>query len=163
MGRHLRRRAAQCCFPENDRRLVSFDVARERVRVLHVAGRPTNDVRALRQRTVSLDGVSALLLGTGALRYRGRSRDVNIVGAEDSFLHVRQIQLALGRFFRAEEDSARRHLVVLGWRAASACVRRWSYSDCETTRWSSSDLMRANSACARSAPALAFCRKTISC
>jgi len=36
-------------IPENDRRLVTFHVARERVRVLHVAGRPTNDVRALRQ------------------------------------------------------------------------------------------------------------------
>ena len=36
-------------IPENDRRFVTFDVAREHVRVLHVAGRPTNDVRALRQ------------------------------------------------------------------------------------------------------------------
>jgi uncharacterized membrane protein len=36
-------------IPENDRRLATFDVARERVRVLHVAGRPTNDVRTLRQ------------------------------------------------------------------------------------------------------------------
>jgi uncharacterized membrane protein len=36
-------------IPENDRRLVTFQVARERVRVLHVAGRPTDDVRALRQ------------------------------------------------------------------------------------------------------------------
>jgi uncharacterized membrane protein len=33
----------------NDRRLVTFNVSRERVRVLHVAGHPTNDVRALRQ------------------------------------------------------------------------------------------------------------------
>jgi uncharacterized membrane protein len=33
----------------NDRRLVTFEVARERVRLLHVAGRPTNDVRALRR------------------------------------------------------------------------------------------------------------------
>ena len=36
------------------------------------------------------------------------------------------------------------------WRAASICVRRWSNSDCETTRCSSSDLMRLNSLCARS-------------
>jgi len=34
---------------ENDRRLVTFNVSREHVRVLHVAGRPTNDVAALRQ------------------------------------------------------------------------------------------------------------------
>jgi uncharacterized membrane protein len=33
---------------ENDRRLLTFVVARERVRLLHLAGRPTYDVRALR-------------------------------------------------------------------------------------------------------------------
>jgi uncharacterized membrane protein len=53
--------------PENDRRLVSFDVARERVRVLHVAGRPTNDVRALRQwlkGDTSVDVVAFFILRT---------------------------------------------------------------------------------------------------
>src|SRR5262249_6450536 len=35
-------------IPDNNRRYVSVDVARDRVRVLHVAGRPTYDVRALR-------------------------------------------------------------------------------------------------------------------
>jgi uncharacterized membrane protein len=33
---------------ENDTRIITFDVARERIRLLHVAGRPTYDVRALR-------------------------------------------------------------------------------------------------------------------
>ncbi len=54
-------------IPENDRRLVSFDVARERVRVLHVAGRPTNDVRALRQwlkGDASIDLVAFFILRT---------------------------------------------------------------------------------------------------
>ncbi len=35
--------------PESDRRFITFSVARERVRLLHVAGRPTYDVRTLRQ------------------------------------------------------------------------------------------------------------------
>lgn len=34
--------------PENDSRLVTFNVTRDRIRLLHVAGRPTYDVRALR-------------------------------------------------------------------------------------------------------------------
>jgi uncharacterized membrane protein len=54
-------------IPENDRRLVTFDVARERVRVLHVAGRPTDDVRALRQwlkRDASVDVVAFFILRT---------------------------------------------------------------------------------------------------
>lgn len=35
-------------IPENDTRTLAFSVARERVRLLHLAGRPTYDVRALR-------------------------------------------------------------------------------------------------------------------
>ena len=53
--------------PENDRRLVGFDVTREHVRVLHVAGRPTNDVRALRQwlkSDASIDVVAFFILRT---------------------------------------------------------------------------------------------------
>ncbi|HSQ64884.1 MAG TPA: glutamine amidotransferase [Polyangiaceae bacterium] len=54
-------------IPENDRRLVTFSVTRERVRVLHVAGRPTNDVRALRQwlkGDASVDLVAFFILRT---------------------------------------------------------------------------------------------------
>lgn len=35
-------------IPDNDRRYVPFSVAKERIRLLHLAGRPTYDVRALR-------------------------------------------------------------------------------------------------------------------
>jgi uncharacterized membrane protein len=54
-------------IPENDRRLITLDVARDRVRVLHVAGRPTNDVRALRQwikSDASVDVVAFFILRT---------------------------------------------------------------------------------------------------
>jgi uncharacterized membrane protein len=54
-------------IPENDRRLMTFNVTRERVRVLHVAGRPTNDVRALRQwlkGDASIDLVTFFILRT---------------------------------------------------------------------------------------------------
>ncbi len=56
-------------IPENDRRLVTFNVARERVRVLHVAGRPTSDVRALREwlkSDASVDVVAFFILRTPA-------------------------------------------------------------------------------------------------
>lgn len=36
-------------IPENDKRHLTFVVARERIRLLHLAGRPTYDVRALRR------------------------------------------------------------------------------------------------------------------
>jgi uncharacterized membrane protein len=35
-------------IPENDTRYLTFSVAKERIRLLHLAGRPTYDVRALR-------------------------------------------------------------------------------------------------------------------
>lgn len=54
-------------IPDNDRRLLSIDVARERVRVLHIAGRPTFDVRALRtwlKSDAAIDLVSFFILRT---------------------------------------------------------------------------------------------------
>jgi uncharacterized membrane protein len=54
-------------IPENDRRFVRIDVARDHVRVLHVAGRPTNDVRALRRwlkSDASVDVVAFFILRT---------------------------------------------------------------------------------------------------
>lgn len=53
--------------PENDRRILTFNVARERVRLLHVAGRPTYDVRSLRmwlKSNESVDLVAFFILRT---------------------------------------------------------------------------------------------------
>ncbi len=52
---------------ENDRRILTLDVARERVRLLHVAGRPTYDVRQLRRwlkNDESVDLVAFFILRT---------------------------------------------------------------------------------------------------
>jgi uncharacterized membrane protein len=53
--------------PENDHRLLTLDVRRERVRLLHVAGRPTYDVRQLRlwlKANESIDLVAFFILRT---------------------------------------------------------------------------------------------------
>lgn len=53
--------------PENNTRILTFDVTRERVRVLHVAGRPTYDVRALRmwlKADESIDLITFFILRT---------------------------------------------------------------------------------------------------
>jgi uncharacterized membrane protein len=52
-------------IPDNDRRFLTFEVTRDRVRILHIAGRPTYDVRALRQwlkSDASLDVVTFFIL-----------------------------------------------------------------------------------------------------
>ena len=54
-------------IPENDRRILTFSVTRDRLRLLHVAGRPTYDVRALRmwlKSDQSIDLVTFFILRT---------------------------------------------------------------------------------------------------
>jgi len=54
---------------ENNTRIVVFDVSRDRIRLLHVAGRPTYDVRELRRwlkNDASVDLVSFFILRTDA-------------------------------------------------------------------------------------------------
>lgn len=62
----------------NNRRLLSFNVARERIRLLHVAGRPTYDVRALRmwlKSDESVDVVAFFILRTDEDDTQTRSDD----------------------------------------------------------------------------------------
>jgi len=66
----------------NDRRLVTFQVTRERVRVLHVAGRPTNDVRALRQwlkSDASVDVVAFFILRTPTDDVRATQNELALI------------------------------------------------------------------------------------
>jgi uncharacterized membrane protein len=67
---------------ENDRRLVTLDVARERIRVLHVAGEPTNDVRALRdwlKGDASIDVVAFFILRTQSDAPQADQRDLSLI------------------------------------------------------------------------------------
>ena len=69
-------------IPDNDRRLVTFHVRRERVRVLHVAGRPTNDVRALRQwlkSDASVDVVAFFILRTPTDDVRATQNELALI------------------------------------------------------------------------------------
>lgn len=70
-------------IPDNNRRFLAFDVARERVRVLHVAGRPTYDVRALRtwlKSNASVDTVAFFIL---------RSNDDDVVAADSELALIK--------------------------------------------------------------------------
>lgn len=69
-------------IPENDRRFIAFDVARDRVRVLHVAGRPTYDVRALRtwlKADASIDVVAFFILRTRESQVNATERDLALI------------------------------------------------------------------------------------
>jgi uncharacterized membrane protein len=69
-------------IPDNDRRLLAFDVARDRVRVLHVAGRPTYDVRALRmwlKSDASVDVVAFFILRTTSDEVQAGEDDLALI------------------------------------------------------------------------------------
>ena len=69
-------------IPDNNRRLLTFEVTRDRVRVLHIAGRPTYDVRALRtwlKSDASLDVVAFFILRTAADDVNASSDDLALI------------------------------------------------------------------------------------
>jgi len=69
-------------IPENNRRFVSIDVGRDRVRVLHVAGRPTYDVRALRmwlKSDASVDVVAFFILRTHDSQVQASSDELALI------------------------------------------------------------------------------------
>jgi uncharacterized membrane protein len=69
-------------IPDNDRRYVTVDVKRDRVRVLHIAGRPTYDVRALRlwlKSDASIDLVAFFILRTQESQVQAGAEDLALI------------------------------------------------------------------------------------
>jgi uncharacterized membrane protein len=106
-------------IPENDRRLVTFNVARERVRVLHVAGRPTNDVRALRQwlkSDASVDVVAFFILRTPADNPLATQEDLALIPfpVDELFSeHLPSFDAVVLQDFDAQPYGLERHLPAL--------------------------------------------------
>jgi uncharacterized membrane protein len=105
--------------PENDRRLITFNVARERVRVLHVAGRPTNDTRALRQwlkSDASVDVVAFFILRTPADTPLASQEDLALIPfpVDELFSeHLPSFDAVVLQDFDAQPYGLERHLPAL--------------------------------------------------
>src|SRR4029077_3772802 len=106
-------------IPENDRRLVTFHVARERVRVLHVAGRPTYDVRALRmwlKSDASVDVVTFFILRTHTDEVRASEEDLALIPfpVDELFSeHLPSFDAVVLQDFNAAPYNLLRHLPAL--------------------------------------------------
>ena len=106
-------------IPENDRRLLTFVVARERVRVLHVAGRPTNDVRALRQwlkSDASVDVVAFFILRTASDNPNASQQDLSLIPfpVDELFTeHLPSFDAVVLQDFDAQPYGLERHLPQL--------------------------------------------------
>ncbi len=106
-------------IPENDRRLVAFHVARERVRILHVAGRPTNDVRALRERLksdASVDVVAFFILRTPTDSPQADTQDLALIPfpVDELFSeHLPSFDAVVLQDFDAQPYGLEKHLPAL--------------------------------------------------
>jgi uncharacterized membrane protein len=106
-------------IPENDRRLLSIGVARERVRMLHVAGRPTNDVRELRQylkSDASIDLVAFFILRTPADDVHASQDELALIPfpVDELFSeHLPSFDAVILQDFDAQPYGLERHLPAL--------------------------------------------------
>ena len=106
-------------IPDNDRRLIAFDVARDRVRVLHVAGRPTYDVRALRmwlKSDASVDVVTFFILRTHTDEVKASEEDLALIPfpVDELFSeHLPSFDAVVLQDFNAAPYNLLRHLPAL--------------------------------------------------
>ncbi len=103
-------------LPLDDRRTLTLEVARERVRILHVAGRPTYDVRALRQwlkSDAAIDVVSFFILRTPGDDVNASDSDLALIPfpVDELFeTHLKSFDAVILQDFDAEPYSLKPHL-----------------------------------------------------
>jgi putative ABC transport system permease protein len=73
-----------------------------------------DDVAALRKDSAYLDAVVPEVQNRGQLKFNNKNDNVRLTGTTYEYANLFNYPLAAGRFFTAEEDSARRRVVVLG-------------------------------------------------
>lgn len=101
---------------ENDRRFLTLDVARDRVRVLHIAGRPTYDVRAMRtwlKADESVDVVAFFILRTPTDSVGARPSELALIPfpVDELFTtHLPSFDAVVLQDFNAREYGLTKHL-----------------------------------------------------
>jgi uncharacterized membrane protein len=106
-------------IPENNRRLLTLHVAREHVRILHVAGRPTDDVRALRERLkgdASVDVVAFFILRTPTDNPEAEAQDLSLIPfpVDELFSeHLPSFDAVILQDFDAQPYGLEKHLPAL--------------------------------------------------
>jgi len=106
-------------IPENNARYLPFAVARERVRVLHVAGRATNDVRSLRRwlkSDASVDVVAFFILRTPSDNPQAPPEDLALIPfpVDELFReHLSSFDAVVLQDFDAQPYGLERHLPAI--------------------------------------------------
>ncbi|MBL8681459.1 MAG: ABC transporter permease [Myxococcales bacterium] len=72
------------------------------------------DIQALERQGSLLRGISPMVMGGGAVRFKGRTRDTMILGVGPAFSDLRNMHVDRGSFVREEDVDSRRRVCVLG-------------------------------------------------
>ena len=73
-----------------------------------------DDTRALRKQGTLLAAVTPLMVGSGTIQRVGRQRDVTIIGTDDHFTTIINIEVGSGRFISANEAFTGRRVCAIG-------------------------------------------------
>jgi putative ABC transport system permease protein len=92
----------------NASRFFSMGVARDQMTLT------SKDAAALERDARYLDAVLPEIQGRGQLKHLNRNTNTRVIGTAHRYAEVFGYDLAFGRFFRHEEDIAKRRVVVLG-------------------------------------------------
>jgi putative ABC transport system permease protein len=72
------------------------------------------DVHALEKRSLNLEAISGLILGTVTAKFEGNASNASVFGTNEQFTTILNIEVSRGNYFSREEDDVGRRVVVLG-------------------------------------------------
>lgn len=72
------------------------------------------DVDALEKQSSSLEAVSGIVFGTAAVKFQDRTANINLIGCNEEFIKIFNMQIAVGEFLSREESDTGRRVAVLG-------------------------------------------------
>ncbi len=75
-----------------------------------------SDVRAIQREATYTDGVFPMILGALIVKYRDAHVDATVLGTNDQFTRIINIEPQIGGFLTREESDAGRNMCVLGYR-----------------------------------------------
>ncbi|HEY4715839.1 MAG TPA: ABC transporter permease [bacterium] len=73
-----------------------------------------DDVNALKKRATAIEGTTPLIVGTAEVKYLSRARKVAVLGVDEEFTNVINMQVFTGRFFSKEDASSARRVCTIG-------------------------------------------------
>lgn len=74
----------------------------------------TADVMAIEKRSLNLEAVSGLVLGTVSVRFEDALSNITVFGTNEQFPSILTVRVGQGDYFTREEDEYGRRVVVLG-------------------------------------------------